>query len=298
MLLSKQVIDEASEGFRLLFQQGLDSVKAMWQTAAMESPSTGDSETYGWLKSLPGMREWLGDRVVNNLAASDYNIKNRDYELTVSVPRNAFEDDKLGVFRAPFLGLGDSVGRSPDELVWPHLLAGFTTLCHDGKYMFATDHPNGKQTAWSNKGTKKISQTNFEAAYVAMSTLVNENGKPLAIKPTHLFHGPTDRSTVFAIVKSTKLDDLTDNPNLNLVEPVEIPWFAASRAWFLADLSRPYLKPIILQRRKAPQFVMKNSVTDDNVFFQKEFIYGADDRKAVGWSLPQLAYGSTGVDAA
>lgn len=298
MLLNKQVIEEASEGFRLLFQQGLDSVKSMWNLIAMESPSTGDSETYGWLKSLPGMREWLGDRVVNNLAASDYTIKNRDFELTVSVPRNAFEDDKLGVFRQPFLGLGDAVGRSPDELVWPQLLDGFTALCHDGRAMFATNHPNGKQAAYSNKGTKKISQTNFDAAYLAMTTLVNENGKPLAIKPTHLFHGPTDRSTAFAIVKSRTLDDLTDNPDQNIVEPVEVPWFGSSRAWFLADLSRPNLKPIILQRRKAPQFVMKNAVTDDNVFFQKEFVYGADDRKAVGFSLPQLAWGSTGADAA
>jgi len=298
MILNKSVIDAASQEFRLLFNQGLAAVKPLWETVAMETPSSGAANTYGWLKDIPGMREWIGDRVIHNLGASSYQLVNKDFELTVAVPRNAFEDDALGAFRLPFLNLGSAAASHPDELVWALLLDGFSALCHDGKPFFATDHPNGAAGTFSNKGTKKISQANFEAAYTAMATLTREDGKPLGIRPTHLFHGPTDRTTVHSIVKSAKLEDRSDNPNLNIVTPVEVPWFGASRAWFLADISRPFLKPLILQRRKAPQFVAKTDVTDDNVFFQKEFIYGVDDRKNVGFTLPQLAWGSTGADAA
>jgi len=61
--------------------------------------------------------------------------------------------------------------------------------------------------------------------------------------------------------------------------------------WFLADLSRA-VKPVIVQIRKQPQFVAKDKITDDNVFFQKQFIYGVDDRKNCGFGLWQLMYGS------
>ncbi len=61
--------------------------------------------------------------------------------------------------------------------------------------------------------------------------------------------------------------------------------------WYLMDLSRP-IKPIILQMRKAPEFVAMDKPDDQNVFMRKKFIYGVDDRKNVGFGLWQLAYGS------
>lgn len=65
----------------------------------------------------------------------------------------------------------------------------------------------------------------------------------------------------------------------------------AGDPWFLLDLSRP-IKPIIFQRRKAPQFVAKDRPEDDQVFMRNKFVYGVDDRKNVGFGLWQLAYGS------
>lgn len=298
MLLNKAVIDAASEQFRLLFNKGLAQVQAKWNIIAMEVPSGGSKNTYGWLKEVASMREWLGERVIHSLGLSDYTIVNKNYELTVAVPRNAIEDDELGAFSIPFLNLGDQAAKHPDKLVWALLLAGFTELCHDGKAFFATDHPNGKAAAWSNKGTKKISATNFSAAYAAMVALKNEHGDPLGIRPTQLVHSAAYSETVFNIVKADKLASGAPNPNYNKCQAVEVEWLGDSAAWFLVDTSRPFLKPIILQRRKQPQFVAKDNVTDDNVFDFNEFRYGVDDRKNVGFSLPQLAYGSTGADAA
>ncbi|MCE5334265.1 MAG: Mu-like prophage major head subunit gpT family protein [Desulfobacteraceae bacterium] len=61
--------------------------------------------------------------------------------------------------------------------------------------------------------------------------------------------------------------------------------------WYLLDLSRP-IKPIILQIRKAPEFVALDRPDDENVFMRKKYLYGVDDRKNVGYGLWQLAYGS------
>jgi phage major head subunit gpT-like protein len=61
--------------------------------------------------------------------------------------------------------------------------------------------------------------------------------------------------------------------------------------WFLLDISRP-IKPIILQKRKDFEFVAKDKLTDDNVFNNKEFVYGADARANTGFGFWQMAWGS------
>lgn len=61
--------------------------------------------------------------------------------------------------------------------------------------------------------------------------------------------------------------------------------------WFLMDLSRS-IKPIILQTRKAIEFVAQDKPDSENVFMRKKYRYGVDDRKNVGFGLWQLAYGS------
>ena len=65
----------------------------------------------------------------------------------------------------------------------------------------------------------------------------------------------------------------------------------AGAPWFLMDLRRP-IKPLILQIRKAPEFVALDRPTDDENFMRKKFLYGVDDRKNVGFGLWQLCYGS------
>lgn len=65
----------------------------------------------------------------------------------------------------------------------------------------------------------------------------------------------------------------------------------AGAAWFLIDDSRA-LKPIILQKRKDFNFVSKDKDTDDNVFDNNEFVYGADARANAGFGFWQFAWGS------
>lgn len=61
--------------------------------------------------------------------------------------------------------------------------------------------------------------------------------------------------------------------------------------WFLMDLRRP-LKPLILQERRAFNLVRKDKPDDDNVFDRKEYVYGVDGRRNVGFGLWQFVWGS------
>jgi phage major head subunit gpT-like protein len=86
----------------------------------------------------------------------------------------------------------------------------------------------------------------------------------------------------------------TDHPVTNAdgtVSSVSNYGGGALAPWFLIDDSR-VLKPIIYQNRKAPNLVSKTDETDDNVFLRKEYLYGVDVRRNVGFGLWQLAYAS------
>lgn len=65
----------------------------------------------------------------------------------------------------------------------------------------------------------------------------------------------------------------------------------AGARWFLMDASRA-LKPIILQKRKDFDFVAMDDPKDENVFKNKEFIYGSDARGNVGFGFWQFCWGS------
>jgi len=86
----------------------------------------------------------------------------------------------------------------------------------------------------------------------------------------------------------------TDHPVLDAsgtLQSVSNTGGGAGAAWFLMCTNMP-LKPLIYQRRKDFEFVAKDRLTDDNVFNNKEFVYGADARANVGFGFWQQAFGS------
>lgn len=224
MQITPQILTSLAQGFNAAFKQGFGTVAPSYPQVAMVIPSTSDAENYGWMKDLPGMREWVGQRVINNLESTAAQIRNKKYEHTIGVSRDAIEDDKLGIYSTIFQQQGEIAARHPDDLVWGLLAQGFTTAGFDGQYFFDTDHPgfdrDGAVKSWSN----------VQAG----------SGKP----------------------------------------------------WFLMDLSRAYMKPLIFQLRKAAQFVRKTREEDDNVFMEGTYLFGADSRYAAGFGFHQLAFGS------
>lgn len=86
----------------------------------------------------------------------------------------------------------------------------------------------------------------------------------------------------------------TDHPVLDAdgqVQSVSNYGGGAATPWFLLSAKRA-LKPIIFQERKKPQFVAKDNPRDENVFMNKEFVYGVDSRCNVGFGFWQMAWGS------
>lgn len=140
--------------FNAAFKAGLGQAASQYLQIATVVPSTTGSEEYAWLGQLPGLREWLGDRVVHAIGNHGYTIKNKPFELTVGVPRSAIEDDQYGVYTPLMTEMGRAAEAHPDELVFRLLKDGRTALCYDGKPFFSTSHKvlneKGKEENVSN----------------------------------------------------------------------------------------------------------------------------------------------------
>lgn len=127
-------------GHKANFRSGFAGVKPNYLEIATEIPSSAASETYSWLGEWPRIREWFGDRVVQQLSASTYTVKNRSFETTVSVNRDNIEDDQLGIYAPMFQELGRATGVFPDELVYGLLGNGTSEKCYDGQPFFDDEH--------------------------------------------------------------------------------------------------------------------------------------------------------------
>jgi phage major head subunit gpT-like protein len=142
-----------TQAFNAAFKTGLGRTKPQWTEIAMRIPSTTAENVYAWLAANFQIREWIGDRVMQNLADYNYVIRNKDFEGTVEVLRNAIEDDQFGIYNSMFQQMGDSTNQFPDKLVFQALKAGESLLGYDGQYFFDTDHPvglPGKEASVSN----------------------------------------------------------------------------------------------------------------------------------------------------
>ena len=295
MIVNSQSLRGIFIGFNTLFNKAFEDVQPLYSKVATVTPSTTDSETYAWLGDVPGMREWIGDREIQNLTAADYTIKNKDFELTVGVPRNAIEDDKIGVYNPSVQMLGQSAAIHPDELIFSLLKDGFTAKCYDGLPFFSEAHKIGEKVV-SNMGKKKLSLESYTAARAAMMSLTNSKGRPLNLVPNLLVVPPALEGMARTITKSEFINGST-NTMKDTAEPLAVPALAGKdNAWYLLCTVRP-IRPLIYQERKKAKFVSMTNETDPNVFFRKEYIYGVDSRGNVGFGFWQMAFGSDGSEA-
>jgi phage major head subunit gpT-like protein len=294
MLVNQVALKGISTGFKTIFNKIFSEVQPQWNKIATLVPSETGEENYKWLGKIPRMREWIGEREIQNLTVSDYTIKNKDFELTIGVDRNDIEDDKLGIYQPIISDIGQTTAEHPDTLVFGLLKDGFTNKCYDKKPFFATDHKVGKKTV-SNKGTEKLSATAYGKARAEMMSLVDENDISLKIIPNLLVVPPALESAAREILFAEQIN-ATTNIYKGTAELLVVPELAGKdEAWYLLCTNKS-IKPLIYQERKKPRFVAFFNENDEHVFKNKQFLYGVDGRCNAGYSFWQMAYGSDGSD--
>ena len=299
MLVNKQNVKSIFINLKATFQKAFTQTPSDWQKVAMVEPSTGSQNDYSWLSRFPKMREWIGEKVIKSLAAFNYTIQNKDWEATVEVDRNDIEDDQLLGYAQQAQAAGQSAAELPADIVFALLSDGFKNLCYDGQFFFDSDHPvNGVSV--SNKGTKKLNadtlakaQASYGAARTAMRSFKDEEGESLRINPTVLVVPPALEDVANYLMTADRFPDNTPNIYKGTSEVMVVPNLKSDTAWFLLDTSK-LMKPLIYQERKKPDFVEQTDYSNDNVFMNKKFRFGAEARANGGYGFWQMGYGSDG----
>jgi phage major head subunit gpT-like protein len=260
---------------------------------ALEMAVSGAATVHAWLEQIPGMREWIGDREIKNLALGKLTVTNRDFESTVSVGRNDIEDDNYGVF-APLIGM---MGANA-ELLWIEL--AIEALLANGSW--ADSNPflcSGRKLGDStitNAVTTALGKAAVETGLAAMRGWTLYSGKPAQVTPLYLLVGPGGEAAARAICEADLVSDGTvsvsnTSPARALSVRVD-PRLVGTHAdeWYIVG-NKSGVPPVAVQKRKLPVLTKMDKDDDENVFMRKTFLYGTDARGEAFLTLPFLVYG-------
>lgn len=302
MQINPSTLDAIYYGFRLDYQKAYERPTPWSDRLASLVPSTQRENRYAWMKMIPRLREWIGERKLNNLAGRGYTIVNKDWEASLEVDRNDIEDDAIGVYKPGVAMLGEQAKLWPDDLMTTLIQSGTTATAFDGQAYFSGSHPKDSDNTalgtYSNNFTSTaLTHSNFQYVRSQMMSYVGEDNKPLRVNPGLALVPPALEGTIKQILNAEYIvatfgANAATGSQTNVLKGTAdylvIPELAgADTTWYLADVSKP-VKPFVFQLRKSPQLVSLTDPTSENVFMRKKFIYGVDARGNAGFSLPFL----------
>lgn len=292
--------------FSRVFQSAYDVAPNWWQEVASPMPSGSRLNTYGWMNALPNMREWVGERVVHNLAEVNYLLWNKEFELTYGLKRADFEDDAntLGIWKMAFEELGKKAKKHADVILASYLANGQNLASFDGQPFFSTTHPVNKYDdslgQYSNYSASNMALTrpNYVTVRATMIGYKDAGGTRMGVRPDVLLVPPDLETAAKQIVEAeliandagTAAISNTLKGTTRVVVAEELADYPTT--WYLCCTTKG-VKPFIYQTRKAPEFVSRVALTDENVFSTNEFQFGSYVRDNVGGSLPFLCYKAT-----
>lgn len=293
-------LQAVTAGFQTIFNKALQENPALWMKFAMKTTSNSAEEIYGWLANNFGMKELIGEIEIEGLKAEDYKLANKEFHDTKAIKQADLERDNEGIYAPLFQMMGMGANRAYDILAAKRLMEGFTNPCYTGKAFFATNHPTGqKGVTFSNKGTKKLSAANFSEAKAAIKSVKAANGDPWGFGLNlQLQVSPKWEDTAKHILKDSLTTGGESNVHKDSAELLVNPYLAAAEDnWFLMEVGWP-VKPILIQEEKPIAIASANQPTDSYVILNHQFLFQAYGRYNAGYGLPQMAWGSTGADAA
>lgn len=299
MQINAATVAALNKGYKVLFLESFQGAPVLWDKIASRLTTGAKQVVYNWLGAVPGLRELVGEVVIQNLSACEWTLTNKEFESTVSVKQQDIETDQAGIYNPLMQAMGLAGAQHPDELVGTLLNNAFTALDYTGSAFFAQNKKhepnNSKSATFTNKGTGVLSDANYSIAKANLKGRKNAQGRSMKLgRQMQLVVPPALEDTALKLVKATTTAAGATNIQQGTAEVVVLPELTSDTAWFLLDASFP-IKALAVQIEKPVEFNALTDPNSDHVFLKKEFLYQAYGRHTAAYMLPQLAYGSTGA---
>ncbi len=302
MIITDQALRSIDRGFKAKFIGAIGKTKTIHDRIATLTTSSQAAEVYGDIAFIPSMRKLVGEAFIKNLKEISHTITNEEFESTVRVRQADIERDSLGIYAPKIETLGTKGQKLKDQLCVDLLIAGFAANDYTGTPFFGVNKkhfPGGKVT-FTNKGTKKLSADNYQAARAAIRSVKDEAGDPLELgDELVLVVSPAYEAKGREILVSERVNGGDSNVNAGTAQVVVSGRLAAAEHnWFLLDVGQP-LRALILQEERALELLTTaTGLSTEQLLTTHTYLWQAYWRGNAGYGLPQLAWGSTGADAA
>jgi phage major head subunit gpT-like protein len=282
------------------FQAAMTSAQPWWNgegKGVMTSlPVLFSLATFAWLAEMSGAVEWLGSREVDRVKERSFQAPVKTYEKTVGVDTEKLEDNEnaeragAAIVTAGVIAgaIGEVMARLPDDLYVFTLQNGQSITAYDGQNLYDTDHPMvldgaaGTQSNYEASGFA-LTQPNFITARARLMSFKGENGLPRPYAGKLVLEVPPAlEAAARTIVEAESISTGGTNITRGLAEVRVNPRLAGQdTTWYLHLVGGPGIGAIVFLQRRAPRMVMKTGPQEDNVFWDREAIFGADTRAAV-----------------
>lgn len=287
-------------GLRTRFYEGYQGTPTWWEQCCMTEASDTSLNTYGWMDRLPAMREWQGARQVTEPITQNRSVVNKHYEITSSIDRDRFVDDQFGIYNNIVREHARQAAKQHDYLIAAMLEANPTAF--DNVAFFHNIHPqdtSGQQSAtlYSNDLINlALNPTNVGAVKTQMRAFKGRDGKPQNVRPTLLVVPPNLEEAAQVICESEYFSPNTfgnQGQNVGMSKNIYkgqfkylvIPELTRPNTWYAFYTEGP-IRALLVQLREAINMQFLVNPTDPNVFWQREYAWGADMRSAYDVTLP------------
>ncbi len=268
-------------------------------------PSNTRDQRYPFVQTLSAaMREWKGERRLQNVVLDGFVVTNKRWEDSLAIQRIDLEFDQYNAYSSMLIpNLARAAKLLPDQQIAAEISANNTGF--DGVSFFSASHPidpsgftSGTQS--NILTTSALSSTNLAKAQAQMMGFVGPDGYPmgsygdtLLVPPSLKYVADTLANATFypgASNSSSSVFSAVSNVWQGQFRVVCSPYLAdtgnpATAVWYLLDCRNPRLRPYFWQEFQAPQLVSVVDPASYSVFMKDEFFMGA---RAIGASASAL----------
>ncbi|HUT12918.1 MAG TPA: Mu-like prophage major head subunit gpT family protein [Thermoguttaceae bacterium] len=282
------------------FFNAFDATSTRFQDWSTRIPSTGPSEKYRWLGTVPQMREWGSGRLAKGLRSESYDVENLKYEATIAVDRDEIADDQLGQIRIRVNELAGRAATHKDYMIGQLLINGATAgfKSYDGLTFFNALHVSGasgnQDNALTPAAVAPTAPTTAEfraalsAAIAAILAFKDDQGEPMVLDADGLncVVPPSMRTTALEAVNATIIAN-TSNVLVGAADVVAFPWLSTATTWYLLK-TNGVVRPFIFQDREPIEFNALGEGSEED-FKREKFLYGVRARYRMTYGYWQYA---------
>jgi len=292
MALSPSVIEKglnAAFGAAMMRFLQARSMNPGLMSLALMIRSTGAYEKLGWLGAMPIVQEWIGEANVKEFQDFNYTLRNKDWQVSIPMDENDWEDDQTGAFALIPDMLAERIGVHPEKLMVGLLTGGTAGLAYDSIAFFsdATGVRVNDNLAAGTGTTLAQIAADIDTNVATMAKFVDEAGEPLNILPDTI---------VCPVALKTKFDRLVNSgfdPTVSSAQSYnpyggKFKVYGDARLdavdandWYLL-CSNQIVKPFAFSMRQTARTRLVNKN------LTKTWVGIADYRSNAGYALPQL----------